>query len=341
MHQIRQLIRQVNRTHKGLGEMVAMNLITAKSKRCILNIGSRGTGKSTATNTVAYLLKDRATKYTSLTMAGLVRIQDTLKGFTGHIIIDDLGAEKSDWTRTATISTLATVVMEHSIHRITQTSETRITDFNGSASLNIQPVLMTSLMQSDEWINVISDKILRQYHLIRPIKPCKGFPNVNFDWGINIEQVDEPKRASKEWYQLIQYGLSQWSNARCLQHIPEMLKAVAALDNRTKCKREDYEILAKLMSSMQLERFITDSYGLEARETFNNEIYCILIELASWGEPTIEIICQDYHRKPTTVLSAAEVAKDWCMVSPDKPKRLIATEQCKKTFERIGVNQKW
>jgi len=341
MHQIRQIVRQVNKTHKGLGEVVAMNLITAKSKRCILNVASAGTGKSTATNTVACLLKDRAVRYTSLTMAGLARLHVELAGFTGHVIIDDLGAEKSLWSRSATISTLATLVMEHNIRKVSQTAEVKVVDFQGSASLNIQPLLMSSLVQDDEWITVVRDKVIRQYHLIRPIKPVSGLPIVKFEWGENIKCVEEPKRNSKEWYQLIQYGLTQWGYPRCIQHIPEMLKAMAALDNRMKVKHEDYIILAKLMKPMQLERYILDSYGYEAGRMFDNNVYCTMIELATWGEPTIATIAEDYKISPRRVLSLAETAGDWCMVSPDEPKRLIQTEQCKQIFERIGVNQKW
>lgn len=341
MHVLRKTVREVNKTHKGLGEMLVMNLLAAKAKRCILNVSTAGTGKSTVTDTVAYLLKDRAVKYTSLTMSGLVRLRDTLTGFSGHVIIDDLGAEKSQWSRTSTVSTLAHLVMQHHVIKISQTAEIQITDFQGSAALNIQPIMMNSIVQDDDWIAVVRDKVIRQYHLIRPIKPQKGLPQIKFDWGANLATVKEPSRNGILWYQLIAEGLSQWSYGRCLYHIPEMLKACAALDGRNHCIREDYKILAKLMRPMQLERFILESYGFESGRCFNNNVYCILVELASWGQPTIETIAEDYKVHPRTVISLAATAGDWCMISPDEPKRLIATEQTKKIFERIGVNQKW
>lgn len=341
MHPIRQLIREVNKTHKGLGEMIAMNLIAAKSKRCIMNVATAGTGKSTSTNTIAYLLKDRAVRYDSITMSGLCKLRDELSGFQGHVIIDDLGAEKSQWSRTATVSTLAHLVMQHSVTKITQTTTVQITDFQGSASLNIQPIMMSSLVQDDDWIAVIRDKVLRQYHLIRPIKPCKGFPSIYIDWGENMSRVAEPKQKTLEWHQLIAEGLSQWSYGRCLVHIPEMLKAVAALDSRTSCKKEDYIILGKLMKTMQLERFILESFGFESGRQFNNNVYCLLVELASWGEPTIATIAEDFKVHPKTVINLASTAPDWCFISPDEPKRLIATEQTKKIFEQIGVHQEW
>ena len=341
MHRITQLIRGVNKSHNGLGALIAMNLIAAKSKRCLLNVAPAGCGKSTATDTVGMLLKDRAKKYTSLTMAGLLRLKDELTEYTGHVIIDDLGAEKSEWTRTATIATLAHLVHTHNIYRITQTSIIQINDFNGSAALNIQPVMMQSLVRDDDWVAVVRDKVIRQYHLLRPAKPHKGLPNVTFDWGTPLEHVDEPKRTGALWYQLIAIALSQWSYGRCLEHLPMMLRATAALDRRDKCNSEDYRLLAKLMKPMQLERYIIESYGFEEGRTFNNNVYCLLVELATWGNPTLETIAEDYKVHPKTVERLAATAPEWCAIQPDSPKRLIPTEQTQNIFKAIGVNEKW
>ncbi len=45
MHALRTLIRQVNRTHKGLGPMIGANILAAKAKKCILNVSPAGCGK--------------------------------------------------------------------------------------------------------------------------------------------------------------------------------------------------------------------------------------------------------------------------------------------------------
>lgn len=45
MHKIRTLIKQVNKTHRRLGPMIAMNIICAKAKKCIINISPAGCGK--------------------------------------------------------------------------------------------------------------------------------------------------------------------------------------------------------------------------------------------------------------------------------------------------------
>jgi len=148
--------------------MIAMNILAAKAKKVILNVAPAGTGKSVACEAAHRSLGERSKLYTSLTLAGLMRMRDELEGYDGHLIIDDLGAEKSMWSRISTITVLANVVYTHYVDKITQTARIQITGFNGSASLNIQPVLLNSLCQSEEWISVVRDKVIRYYHLIRP-----------------------------------------------------------------------------------------------------------------------------------------------------------------------------
>ena len=96
MHKIRKLIKEIDKTHKGLGVMIAMNLICAKAKLCILNISPAGCGKSVTTDAVTLMLGEQAHKYTSLTLAGLKNITEELNQFSGHITIDDLGSEKRE-----------------------------------------------------------------------------------------------------------------------------------------------------------------------------------------------------------------------------------------------------
>lgn len=341
MHRLQLLIKQVNSSHKRLGKMVAMNIVAAKAKRCILNVAPAGTGKSTATETVAFILKDRAIRYTSLTLSGMAKIRDELQDYTGHVIIDDLGAEKSEWSRTSTISSLAHLVMQHHIRKITQTTTVEITGFEGSAALNVQPVMMQSLVRDDDWVAVVRDKVIRYYHLFRPIKPKKSIPDVDFSWGMPLERVAEPRYKGKLWYQLISIGLTQWSYGRCLTHIPMLLRAMAALDERAQVETQDYRLLIKLMKPMQLERYIIESYGFEEGRTFNNNVVCILVELATWGTPTVDTIAEDYKLHPRTIERLVATAPDWCFLKPDSPKRLMPTEQTLEIFKTIGVSQRW
>ena len=136
--------------------------------------------KSAATDTTNTILKGKANKYTSLTLAGLRYIMQDLTEYKGHMIIDDLGSEKTLWSRTSTITVLANLVHTHYVHKITHAGVLEITNFRGSAALNIQPVLMQSIVSEADWVAVIRDKVLRYYHLIRPRKPRAYLPQPEF-----------------------------------------------------------------------------------------------------------------------------------------------------------------
>ena len=176
IHTVRELIKTVNRTHRRLGPLIATNLVAAKAKKCILNVSPAGCGKSSATDTVWKMLRERSQRYTSLTLASLHRRAKQFSNFDGHLVIDDLGGEKSLWSRLATITVLANLTHTHYIQKITLTHEIKIENFFGSASLNIQPILINSLVGSEDWIAVVRDKVLRYYHLIRPLKPRQKPP---------------------------------------------------------------------------------------------------------------------------------------------------------------------
>jgi energy-coupling factor transporter ATP-binding protein EcfA2 len=340
-HRLARLVKQVNKTHRGLGPLIAINLVAAKARKCILNVAPAGCGKSTATDTVAYILRDKAKRYTSITLAGLIRVAEEFTDYGGHIIIDDLGAEKSEWSRTATIEVLSHLVYSHHVDKITQTSRITITGFYGSAALNIQPIMMNSLVQADSWVALVRDKVIRYYHLIRPKQPKKSIPAISLEWGPPISQVAPPKYKGRLWYQLIAIGLVQWSYARCLEHIPDMLRACAALDGRDRVSLTDYKLLIKLMKPMQLERYIVSSYSLETGRTFQNDLYCLLVELASFGQPSLDTIAEDYKVSPMTVRRIAKEYPEWCWLKSNSPTRLVPTEWTQKVFKICGVNQRW
>jgi len=343
--------------------MIAMNLVCAKAKKAILNVSPAGCGKSVTTDTVAAAIGTQAMKYTSLTLAGLKNISTELNQFNGHIVIDDLGGEKrstqnhiflratsfsklvcfshSEWSRVSTITVLANLVYGHYVKKITQGYCLEITNFYGSAALNIQPVLMQNIVADNDWISVIRDKVLVYYHLIRPIRPVAYLPTPKVNWEMPIQEVAQPQYRGKLWYQLVAIGLTQWSYGRVIEHIPLLLRACAALDIRTKVTNEDYRLLIKLLKPMQLGRYLIETYSFEAGRIFNNNLYCMLVEIASHGEPPIETICEDYKVSPSTVLRIAQELAPWVFVKANSPKRIMPLQLTKDIFKIAGVNQKW
>jgi len=245
------------------------------------------------------------------------------------------------WSRVSTVNVLATIVHTHYVRKITHEAEIVITNFQGSAALNIQPILMQSIVADEDWISVIRDKVIRYYHLIRPKEPKAYMPTPDFNFGAPLTEVRLPLHRGKLWYQLIAIGLTQWSYARCIEHLPALLKATAALDDRTEVEIQDYRLLIKLLKPIQLERYVLSSFGFEHGRAFMNDTYCILVELASHGEPTIQTICEDYKVSPATVERLIQAAQDWCWIKTNSPKRVMPTDQTKNILKIAGVNQKW
>ncbi len=341
IHTLRKLVKKVDRTHKGLGAMTTTNILVAKAKKTILNVAPAGTGKSVACDSVGDLLKERSKSFTSLTLAGMHRMSGQFNQYDGHVIIDDLGAEKSMWSRISTITVLSNLVYTHYVHKVTHSYTIEIRDFNGSVSMNIQPVLLNSLVQSDEWVAVVRDKVLRYYHLFRPRKPVRERPNIDVEWGAPLHEVTMAKRKGKLWYHLISIGLTQWSYARVLEHIPDLLRSCAALDGRTKVDASDYRVLIKLLQPMQLERYIIKTYGFETGRVFDNNLYCILVEIASFKKPTVLTVAEDYKVNPRTAVRLCGTVPEWCFVTSDKPKRVLPTERTKEILDLCGANQRW
>lgn len=126
-----------------------------------------------------------------------------------------------------------------------------------------------------------------------------------------------------------------------VEHLQDYLKAAASLDGRDRVNVTDYNFLLKLFRPMQLERYIVDTYGFESGRLFNNNLYCLLVELASFIEPTIEQICIDYKVSRSTAERLIKTVSQWCFFKHNSPTKIVATDSAKDILALCGVNQKW
>lgn len=100
-------------------------------------------------------------------------------------------------------------------------------------------------------------------------------------------------------------------------------------------------MIRKLLKPMQLERYIIRSFGFEAGRLFENNVYCLLVEIASHGQPSINTICEDYKVSPSTVERIVAESPEWVWIKANSPKRVLPTEQAQKILNLAGANQKW
>ena len=200
---------------------------------------------------------------------------------------------------------------------------------------------MQSIIDSDDWVAVIRDKIIRYYHLVRPSKPATFIPQVKIDWGPDVSAVSVGKFKGRMYWRLFGQGLLEWSAARCSEHIPVMLKAAAALDGRKEVKVSDYIILSKLMRNFTLERYMIETWGFESARTFQQNAYYLMVEFASFPHLTHEQIAIDYKVSPRTVSRLLETVKEYCFVKNNDGRSIQPTDYTKQILEASGVYDKW
>lgn len=290
------LINDVEKTHKNLGELMAISQIATKARKMMLVISPSGCGKSTVmfqigTNTQGSIMPDK------ISIAGLAVMVDKLNGFRSVMVVDDITTTQTEYARKTTITTLAALCYSHRIQTIMAGQEFTIDDFYGSAIIGVQPIILRTLMQLDEWDGSIQDKALRYYHMYRPLTPMISRPKIDYRDGINIEKVNdfEPDKKNKNWKKLVELGYSQWSRARTLEHMKDMLKAIASLENRTDVIEDDYSLLARLLKPMAIENLVVVKEELEGGRFLNNTRLLLLVEYYTYsGKFSLAQIAQDY-----------------------------------------------
>ena len=285
MSYVKDLITGVNYTHPSLGNLVAVLQIAVKARKLVLVISPSGCGKSTAMSLIGKSLPE-AIMPDRLSIAGLCVMAEKLCSFRSVVVVDDIATTQTDYARKTTITTLAALVYTHRIQSIMAGIEYTIEDFYGSALIGMQPILLKNIMLLEEWDASIQDKTLRYYHLHRPIKPTLSLPVVQLEKGLEIESINnfEPDIKNDNWLKLINLGDSQWSRARTKEHMRDMLKGIAALENRKDVIDNDYALLSELLKPMAIENMVVAKQQLEGERYLDNNLLALLAEYYTYGE---------------------------------------------------------
>ena len=329
-------MNQVEKTHTGLGSLYAFSLICVKASKALVVISPAGTGKSSTINAAAKINPDGVIEAGSLTRSGIPKASMNLNDSKRTILTDDLGEIDTKYSALETLKTAVHLVYEHQISKYNSTTQLNIQNFHGSFLTTIQPNKMQEIVSSSSWEAVIRDKMIRYYHLIRPIKPVIAPIAVKAKWGTDISKVSD-KIPKSDYYQiLIDLAYSQWSKSRGKQHLQDFLKACAALDNRQRIMTKDLELLWYLMMPMKLEQYFMVKHQLESQINFQNDHLCILSELASYDTLTIQDIMNDFHISQHNAKDIIFKLDDIVMCEPEYPFRIRATEIARKILLECG-----
>jgi len=329
------LIANVNATHPDLGNAVAFATIATKAKKCLLVVAPAGCGKS-ATGDAVGAAHPEAIRLDSVTRSGLRDFKDVFTHFQGLVVVDDLGKVDTNYSRIHTVTSFAELCYSHFISKHTMTVTVEIAEFFGSCIMNVQPPVLGMLVKADEWEVVTQDKTIRYYHLFRPTTPNENKPAPFIDWGIDLSLVKKPSREYKLWAKLEAIASIQWSDARCLEHLQDLLRATAALERRETVLNEDYILLHRLMRPMIIEKYIKSKYGFETGRSVSTNLLAVLVEFATWNPVTIDRICRDYKVSSATAYRLLSEIKEWFEPSETKSKRLVPKPELKRILKEVG-----
>lgn len=301
-------------------------------------VAPAGTGKSRATQAIGVAYPDKMV-FDSITRSGLAVMQEDMTGFGGLVVIDDMGKIDTVYSRMATLTTFAELCYSHFVSKHTVSSHIEITNFEGSAVLNAQPPILGSVIASAEWEAVLMDKTIRYYHLYRPTKPTSEPPAYNVPQNIKPDDVKLTGVGGRAWGNLWKMAVCQWSDARALEHLQDLLRATAAWDNRDEVGRGDYRLLSELMRPLTIETYLITKYGLETDRIMELNLLALLVELASWKRLTIRRVCQDYKVAPGTVVRVLKELPDYFSIGEHSPEIIQISPKIGEILRQAGVKR--
>jgi len=313
-------------------------MLAVKAKKLLLVVGPAGTGKSVVGRLIA-ANAPQALLFGGVTKAGLARHKTALQGFSGVIVVDDLGSIPSEYSRFHTISDLAALVHEHSCAHDTAAVGFRIEGYFGSAILNIQPSVFRISVREAEWDANVQDRTLRYYHLYRPLEPESEPPQVEIRWGIPIEEVTSSPGPSGALQALFKLGLLQWSRPRVKEHIVDLLKASAALDNRTSITTVDRKLLFALLRPLAAEAVVIRREGLERNRSLDSDLLYLMVEFATYGAFTYEQICNDYKVSQGVVKEVLAAYPQYWVRGKESPERIYPSPTLETILRKLGVTR--
>ena len=324
---------KVEHTHKGLGNLAAFTALSTKARKCAMVIGSAGTGKTTGVNAALANNGKTNIQLDSLTRSGLKTYEDQLSGFEGILCVQDLGSIDTAYSLAESLKVLAVLAYERQIAKNNSLMELSIKDFKGATITTAQPIMMTKLLRNYSWEAVLSDKVIRYYHMYRPVNTTAKALSAKIPWGISLDKVAVPDTIRKEIARFCKSEITQWSYARGIEHITDMVKAAAAFRKSTKVQAPDLQTVHEIIKPLWYEKHLVRKTAFEAHTSYDIRSHCVLTELSTYGSIEQQQTCQNYRISERTYYRLMNGASAWCVGSAAIKGAYVPSEQ----FEEISA----
>ena len=242
---------------------------------CVWSWGA-GTGKTTGVNAALQNNGKTNIQLDSLTRSGLKTYEDQLSGFEGILCVQDLGSIDTAYSLAESLKVLAVLAYERQIAKNNSLMELSIKDFKGATITTAQPIMMTKLLRNYSWEAVLSDKVIRYYHMYRPVNTTAKALSAKIPWGISLDKVAVPDTIRKEVARFCKSEITQWSYARGIEHITDMVKAAAAFRKSTKVQAPDLQTVHEIIKPLWYEKHLVRKTAFEAHTSYDIRSHCVL-----------------------------------------------------------------
>jgi ABC-type dipeptide/oligopeptide/nickel transport system ATPase subunit len=293
------LLSNAQKTHYGLEKMILIDYLGDISNKCVMNIGISGSGKSTVLKLLNKNISRNSYILDTLTIGGLKSLAKKYSLQNISILVDDLSKSLTEYSQIHTLVILAELTYTGYFKRYTSQQEIEIIDYNGSAIVNIQPLLFSKIVTLPEYETDVKDKTIRYYHLILPQTPNRGLPQIDIKTQYGIQNVKLSDSIEK--HELFENALDNftiaYSKARALEHLVDLLKAHALLNNRTEVTVEDLYVIETLSKMFRLEQNIFYKESLEGERHLDPNVLPILTLIASKGKFNVKDLMVTFQLK--------------------------------------------
>jgi len=338
MHKLLEYKRQINKTHRGLGNMYAFSLVASKARKVCVLVAIAGSGKTTVMNSVKEQNKEKHLSLSSMTRSGLKQIQKEFYGFKGTLVIEDLGNVDTSYSLLESVKTAIALAYDHGLTKLNSQLHLEIRNFFGGVLTSIQPEIMPTIITSPSWEAVIRDKALRYYHLIRATKVNNTPIVIKADWGKDLDSIRYVRSNNKRFKELMAVFLDQFGLTRAEQHLTDMLKASAALDGREEVNATDLNALLEITRPMRLEKYVIYKEGIAGLKYFKTDDVYTLTEFATYGIVTIAQLMTDWSVSRRTVNRLLQMVDEYWLPNPKNTNELHPSDETKQILKECGYN---
>lgn len=333
------LYREVQAAMPNLEKIYVFNAVAAVAHLFSLNVGLPSSGKSTMLSHFnKVLFKDSSVPLFSLTIFGLKHIAGDLNGQEKILLIDDIGAINTMYSRVATLSTVAYLVNDHNISELNAFTNFNISGFKGSAIANVQPHIFSSITKDDNYVANVKDKSLRFYHFYMPRRQdddsfrTLDFVKSNLDPYFKIfDKYDVKYKDVDKLIRLVDKLSLFYSRSRSLNYVKAMSKAMAMINMTHEVDESYYGTLDLMFSNFYIESRLVQRRTLDGTYIFNDDDFSLLTYYMNYDDLSFDAIIDYFDISMATMYNTVKRS----LLFTEKEKTLVPLEITKKIAETL------